>query len=239
MNKIHLSSIDSTNSYLKLNYKKLNNYTFVSCDNQTNGKGRNSREWKSENGKNLLFSLLILDKLLIQKYKEVSIVTALTISKMLEDFCSEKVTIKWPNDVYVNSNKIAGILLESVSVEEMECLIVGVGLNVNQKEFNGEFLVKPTSIINILNKEQNIDILKNELYNRLIKNYEKILENYDFYPYINKHDYLKGKNAYAYIDNTNKLVNIMGINNDYSLSILNNNKVEKIESGEISFHVSK
>ena len=67
MNKIHFNSIDSTNEYLKQNYKILEDLTFVSADYQTKGRGSNNREWESENSKNLLFSFLLLDKSLFQR----------------------------------------------------------------------------------------------------------------------------------------------------------------------------
>lgn len=237
MKKIHLSSVDSTNAYLKLNYKELDNYTFVSSDNQTNGRGRNNRQWKSENGKNLLFSLLILDKELIKHFKEISIISALTIVEILEEMDIKDVSIKWPNDVYVGTNKISGILLEAVTRDEVECLIVGVGINVNQKEFIGDYLTNPISILNIINREIDINGFKEVVYGRLIDNLESLLKGHDFYPYIYSHDYLKGKQAYASINNINELVQIHGINNDYSLKVSVNNKEKNIDFGEITFHI--
>ena len=146
MEKIHLSFIDSTNAYLKNNYKELNNYTFVSTDEQSDGRGRNNRQWKSENGKNLLFSLLILDKELIKHYKEISIISAYSIIEELKELGLKNISIKWPNDVFVKDNKICGILLEAVSNNNnMDCVIVGIGLNVNQKEFGFN---NATSIVN-------------------------------------------------------------------------------------------
>ena len=237
MNKIHLSSIDSTNHYLKENYEKLDNYTFVSTDEQTNGRGRNSRVWKSENGKNLLFSLLILDKKLIEDFKEISILSAYSIIQVLEKLGINNLSIKWPNDIYYKDKKICGILLEAVTKSKMECLIVGVGLNVNQKEFNDEYLTIPTSIMNVTNKEIDINQLKEDIYNQLINNLEAKKNNKDFYEEISKYDYLKNKEAYALIDNKKTRIKVIGINKDYSLNIEYENINRNIESGEISFHI--
>ena len=237
MNKIHLSSIDSTNTYLKENYEKLDNYTFVSTDEQTNGRGRNSRVWKSENGKNLLFSLLILDKKLIEDFKEISILSAYSIIQVLEKLGINNLSIKWPNDIYYKDKKICGILLEAVTKSKMECLIVGVGLNVNQKEFNDEYLTTPTSIMNVINKEIDINQLKEDIYNQLINNLEAKKNNKDFYEEISKYDYLKNKEAYALIENNKTRIKVIGINKDYSLNIEYENINRNIESGEISFHI--
>lgn len=233
MNKLHLNKIDSTNNYLKQNYKNLENYSFVSADLQTNGKGRNEREWKSENGKNILFSLLLLDKQLFNHYKELSIITAYSIIEVLEKMGLKKLSIKWPNDIYVNDKKLCGILLESISINEIECLIIGVGLNVNQKSFEGEYRIEPTSIIKEIKKEQNIEELKDNIYESLIRNIESIKEGKSFYDLVEKYDYLKNKEVTCEVDKTEKQVKVIGIQKDYSLLIDNEGKLINIYSGEI------
>ena len=60
-NLIHFKEIDSTNSYLKKNYQALDDFTFVSADYQSGGKGRNDRTWESESGQNLMLSFLVKD----------------------------------------------------------------------------------------------------------------------------------------------------------------------------------
>lgn len=233
MNKIHLDSVDSTNSYLKKHYKELDNYTFVSANYQTNGKGRNDRDWKSENGKNLLFSLLLLDKQLISHYKELSIITAYSIIKELEKLNIKDLSIKWPNDVYVKDKKICGILLESVSVNDIECLVVGVGLNVNQEIFNGEYRVVPTSIYKELNQHHDIEPLKENIYNALINNIEAIKLQKDFYSEIIKYDHLKNKEISYEKENVFERAKVIGIQKDYSLLVDNGSKLINLFSGEV------
>ena len=187
MNKIHFNSIDSTNEYLKQNYKILEDLTFVSADYQTKGRGSNNREWESENSKNLLFSFLLLDKSLFQRHEEVSLVTALSIIQVLEKNGINELKIKLPNDVYVKDKKICGTLLESTSLGEMQCLIIGVGLNVNQESFDGEYRATPTSIYRELGNRLEIETIKEELYDVILKNIELIKNNYDFNPIISKY----------------------------------------------------
>ena len=74
MKFIDFEAIDSTNTYLKHNHNNLEDFTFVSAKYQSKGRGRGSRVWKSENGTNLLFSLLIKEKILIEKFKDISII---------------------------------------------------------------------------------------------------------------------------------------------------------------------
>ena len=187
MNKIHFNSIDSTNEYLKQNYKILEDLTFVSADYQTKGRGSNNREWESENSKNLLFSFLLLDNSLFPRHEEVSLVTALSIIQALEKKGIEELKIKLPNDVYVKDKKICGTLLESISLGEMQCLIIGVGLNVNQESFDGEYRATPTSIYKELGITSEIEKLKEEIYDVILENIELIKNNYDFNPLISKY----------------------------------------------------
>ena len=229
----HFSSIDSTNTYLKKHYKELDNYTFISADYQSEGRGRNNRNWISENSKNMLFSLLILDKRLFNHYKEISIIVAYSILKELEKLGINNLMIKWPNDIYVKDKKICGILLESIATNEIDCLIIGIGLNINQKEFIGDYRVNPTSVCLELNKEININQFKNNIYNSIIYFLNDIMNNVSYYNEIIKYDYLKNKKAYYSINNRKELIKIIGIDEDYSLSLIFNNKHINIENGEI------
>lgn len=236
MNRIHFESIDSTNTYLKNNYQNLDNYTFVSSNLQTQGRGRTNRVWDSEDN-NLLFSLLIKDNRYYSKVNAISILTAYSIIEILSTYKINNLSIKWPNDIYAGENKICGILLESVSKENLECLIIGVGINVNQTEFVNEYIHEATSMKLQLNKDINIDELKDKVYEKLISNLEKLATGYDYYDEIIKYDYLSGKDVYALINNEKKLVRVKQINKDYSLCVDLNNQEYDLYSGEISFHI--
>ena len=234
MNSIHFETIDSTNTYLKQNYKNLNNFTFVSADFQSAGRGRNNRNWKSEKGENLLFSLLIKDESLIKEFKSLSIISALSV---IEAINIDNLSIKWPNDIYYKDNKLVGILLEAVSSDKLDCLIIGIGINVNQKEFIGDYKRQPISLYRILNKEVDINSLKEKVYTRIEHNFNLVKDNYDFYDLITKLDYLKDKEVCAEINNKISDIKVLGINKDYSLKVQTDNDILDLESGEITFHI--
>ncbi len=234
MKTIHFETIDSTNTYLKQNYKDLDNFTFVSADFQSAGRGRNNRNWKSEKGENLLFSLLIKDESLIKEFKSLSIISALSVIEAID---LPDLSIKWPNDVYYKDNKLVGILLEGVSTDKIECLIIGIGINVNQKEFIGDYKREPTSLCKILNKDINIETLKEKVYKQIESNFKLVKNNYDFYKKIVKLDYLKNKEVYAEINNELCNIKVLGINKDYSLKVKKDNDILNLQSGEITFHV--
>lgn len=234
MKTIHFETIDSTNTYLKENYEKLDNFTFVSADFQSAGRGRNNRNWKSEKGENLLFSLLIKDKALIDKFSSLSVISAFSIIKALN---LEHLSIKWPNDIYYKDSKLCGILLEAVTRNEIECLIIGIGLNVNQREFVGEYKRTPTSLYQITNQTQDMRILKDKVFNQLYNDFMKVKEGYDFYNDIKEYDYLKDREVYAEINNEVKQIKVIGIDSDYSLKVLKDNETYNLSSGEVTFHL--
>ncbi len=232
MKEIHFTEIDSTNRYLKDNYSDIDDLTFVTADYQSAGRGRNQRIWDSQPGTNLLFSLLIRDPEFYPAYKSLSMLSAYSVLQTLQDYGMENVMIKWPNDVYVGDRKICGILLESVIREKMECLIIGIGLNVNQDSFNGEYIHPPVSMKLILNRTIDISELKQKCFTNLLTNLELLKKGHDFHKEISRYDYLKNRTVYH--DGHEYLV--MGINDDYSLKLSSNGQVIDVEAGEISFH---
>lgn len=234
MKTIHFETIDSTNTYLKENYEKLDNFTFVSADFQSAGRGRNNRNWKSEKGENLLFSLLIKDKALIDKFSSLSVISAFSIIKALN---LEHLIIKWPNDIYYKDSKLCGILLEAVTINEIECLIIGIGLNVNQREFVGEYKRTPTSLYQITNQTQDMRLLKDKIFNQIYSDFMKVKEGYDFYNDIKEYDYLKDRKVYAEINNEVQQIKVIGIDFDYSLKVLKGNEAYNLSSGEVTFHL--
>lgn len=212
MNLIHFDSINSTNEYLKENYSSLEQFTFVSSSYQTSGKGRENRLWRADKDKNLLFSFLIKDKSLLEKFKSLSIGTATLVARFLELEGLKDVKVKWPNDVYVKGRKIAGILLEG---DVNKFLVVGVGLNVNQDIFEGEYRVTPTSMKLELNK--NIDLV--ELKTKLFSFIEKHIKQKEFemktIKFLSTHNYLLGKRV-----SINKINGtVTNIDNNFNLVI--------------------
>ena len=164
---VKFKQIDSTNNYLKNSYKLLDNFTFVVADYQTNGKGRNDRVWSSEEGKNLMFSFLIKDQDLLKKHNALSIISAIEVAKLLEAYQFKDVSIKWPNDVLIADKKVCGILLEG---QILEYIVVGVGLNVNQKVFPDGLRRPATSLSLEAKKDFNVDEIEKELFVTIVKN---------------------------------------------------------------------
>ncbi|TGD58277.1 biotin--[acetyl-CoA-carboxylase] ligase [Flavobacterium humi] len=148
MKVIKLDAIDSTNDFLKglSQTQNVENFTAVTAKTQTKGKGQMGSKWLSESNKNLITSILIRDTLTsIEDIFILNMTVALAIVEALKKYKIPAVSIKWPNDIMAENKKIAGILIEN-SIKENGKIdsIVGIGLNVNQTDF--ENLPKASSL---------------------------------------------------------------------------------------------
>ena len=147
---IILDSVDSTNSYAK-SLDNPSHLTVIVANNQTKGRGRDGREWKSFGEKNISLSLILDYPLDGDHLGLLSILTANAVVETIESL-NLKAEVKWPNDILVKSKKISGILSEAVfKNNKSKYLIVGVGINVNStsQDFDTEnfkYRLEPTSV---------------------------------------------------------------------------------------------
>ena len=148
MKLIKLDAIDSTNEFLKgLSSKQsIENFTVVTAEIQSKGKGQMGAIWATEPSKNLIMSVLIKDFLVdIHQVFNINIAFSLSVIQALETMNIPELSIKWPNDIMSYNKKIGGILIEnSIKSDGTIRSIVGLGLNVNQ--FNFENLPKASSL---------------------------------------------------------------------------------------------
>lgn len=173
MNIIKLDAIPSTNDFLKqlsIDFT-VDDFTVVTADLQTDGKGQMGAKWVSEKSKNLIVSVLINN--VIKNIDEIfylNIAVATAIYDGLNFFKIPDLSIKWANDILSGNKKIAGILIENIIKSDRDIVtIIGFGINVNQSSF--ENLPQASSLKNIMGQEfekeliliKIIDCLKNNL----------------------------------------------------------------------------
>ena len=158
---VRLDETLSTNAELKRLQKEnpLPEYSMVMTEFQTAGRGQAGNSWYSGKGNNMLLSFLLYPHGVKAKDQFIiSQIVSLAIKRVLDNFISN-VTIKWPNDIYWNDKKIAGILIENSLIgQHIDHTIVGVGLNVNEKEFP-EGLPNPISLREITRSKADREIL--------------------------------------------------------------------------------
>ena len=226
---VHFKEIDSTNNYLKNSYQLLDDFTFAVADYQSHGKGRNDRVWQSNSGENLMFSFLIKNKELMNKAESFSILTAVEVAKLIEKYDIDNVSIKWPNDILIGDKKVCGILLEG---QVPDYLVIGVGLNVNQKEFPDN-LRRPATSLSLEAKQQfDIEELRDRLFSNIVNNFNNIKSN-DYLDYFRKHNYLQNKRVRVVINNQVFIGEVVGIDDNFCLQVLSRDMLLHIDSGEI------
>lgn len=171
-----LGSINSTNIYTSdlLKTKVLGEGTIISTLFQTDGKGLGKNSWESEKGKNILLSIVLYPTFL---QIENQFLLSKAISLGIANYCYTKsnyIKIKWPNDIYYNDKKLAGILIEnSVKGSVIEKSIAGIGLNVNQEIFVSD-APNPVSLKQITKKNYLIEQEIIKLRNNIQFFYEKL-----------------------------------------------------------------
>ena len=125
--------IESTNLEAKsLAMKGAPEGTVVVAEAQTAGRGRLGRRWTSPAGKGLLFSVVLRPGLPMSDVHLLTIVAATAAADVIEKHVPARVTIKWPNDLFIGDRKVGGILMEvSGEQDDVDWVILGLGLNVN------------------------------------------------------------------------------------------------------------
>lgn len=169
-NLIQLSTIDSTSNYAANLLKTTNvvNGTTILTKRQENGRGQLGTTWHTAPGKNLILSTIIFPMLKNERAFYLNIAVSLAVNRTLKELGIES-KVKWPNDIYVDGNKIAGILIENqIQGKQIHSSIIGLGLNVNQLIFPPE--INATSIA----IEKGIDMEITDVF-------EKYFVNLDFY----------------------------------------------------------
>lgn len=141
-------TIYSTNTFARsLKENDAPHGTLIVADEQTAGKGRQERQWRSQKGKNLLFSLVLKPAFPQEKIRLLPFAAALASADAIEMETGCAVECKWPNDLLVARKKVAGMLIEtSVQEEVVKNAILGIGINVNQTVFADDIKEKATSL---------------------------------------------------------------------------------------------
>jgi len=163
IHRIHLPETDSTNSTARAiasgGNSCLHEVLLVTTDHQTAGRGQRGNTWESEEGKNLLFSLVIYPHALpaAQQFVICELVSV-ALCEALSRYTSG-IQIKWPNDIYYHDHKLGGILIEhDIEGTNLSRTIIGIGLNVNQTRFTSD-APNPISLHQILGKAINRESL--------------------------------------------------------------------------------
>jgi BirA family biotin operon repressor/biotin-[acetyl-CoA-carboxylase] ligase len=170
---LQFTELDSTNTFLQhwAAEENLPEGAAVSTLFQHQGRGQRGTSWLSRAGENILTSILLYPQFL---KPDEQFWLSKTIALGVKDFIQyllpgENIKIKWPNDIYVNGEKIAGILIENtLQGNQLKNSIIGIGININGLD---ESLVRATSLQKITGRIYGINHLLPMLYMQIEKNY--------------------------------------------------------------------
>lgn len=175
---IFLETVGSTNDYAKNIAMKNHDKTVIISDEQTAGKGRLGRQWASEKGSGVWMSIILKPDIVPSEAPKITQIAAAAMVDAIEKVIGDEILIKWPNDLIYKKRKVCGILTEmSAELGEINYVVVGIGVNVNQTNFDSEIKDKAISLrdgkdTNVSRKEIVLNFLSKfeELYNDFIEN---------------------------------------------------------------------
>lgn len=244
-NLVFHRSLNSTNTLAKeLATKGATEGTIVLAEEQTAGRGRMGRSWLSVRYLNLLFSVLLRPFMPPDQVFILTMILALATIKGVGEISGLKPMIKWPNDLYIHSKKLGGILTEfSAKGKVIEYVVLGLGLNVNWSPDDEKELSNPVTSIRA---ETGLEVSRNDLLIAILKHFEnhyrKVLtgEIEDFYRKWNEHSILQGNDVEIQLCEKIVRGKVLRIDRDGALIIKDNTaKERKILNGDVSVNLGE
>ncbi len=187
-NLIHFERLNSTNDFAceiekksdSNNIKEDLNGTVIISEIQDMGRGRFKRDWISPQG-GLWFTIILTTIIKEKDLPKMNLLAAISVAEILITKYRLKVTVKWPNDIYCNRCKLAGILSETEKINSLLYLNIGIGINVNIDSSVFENLnLKAISIMDLLGRKLKRETLLAEILLNFEKNYNYFAETGDF-----------------------------------------------------------
>ena len=186
---IELTNVDSSNNYAMQQLKngKAGHGAAFFAYHQSGGKGRRGKKWESPAGENIILSVIIDTSAFQGKTTFVfSMAMALAVQRFFSFYSQKNIKIKWPNDIYVNDRKAAGILVENIfRGKAWKFAITGIGININQEVFDPG-IPNPVSLKQITGENykpadmaRQLCIYLNDIYGLMQQNEQAIIDGYN------------------------------------------------------------
>jgi BirA family biotin operon repressor/biotin-[acetyl-CoA-carboxylase] ligase len=234
---IHLESVDSTNNYAANVFKegRIEHGTVIMADIQTNGRGQRGNTWQSGAFENLTFSITADIKLWkINSLIDLNRLIALSLHTFFQELKLEP-QIKWPNDIMIQDKKVCGILIENFFRDGEPKSVIGIGINVNQKEFESD---RATSLLNLTSKHfqpkevlykfiENANIIFNELAKNNSEHIHKLYDDLLWKKHVS-HEFILNSGS-------KKTGTVQGTTLQGDLIVSFNNSPEIFRNGEVKY----
>ncbi|AIZ37037.1 biotin--[acetyl-CoA-carboxylase] ligase [Parvimonas micra] len=227
-------SIDSTNKHLKSKINEKNYGTIVISNEQTNGYGKNDRQFISNKDTGIYMSILINPNCLIEESLKITILTSVAVLSAIKSVYNLDVKLKWVNDIILNDLKVGGILCESqinLNTNIIDNMIVGIGINVKEFDFPPSLKNIATSIEN----NTNIKISRNELISEIINFFDLyFIDNKNYLNLYKENSYVIGKDITIIQNDRQFFAKAIDIKDNGALIVQEQEKIIKLISSDIS-----
>lgn len=215
--------------------------TVVIASEQTEGRGRMGRSFYSPASTGIYLSLILRPKLNIEDSLLITTSAAVAVAKAIEELTQEDVQIKWVNDLFMNGKKVCGILTEaSLNVENggLEYAIVGIGVNVNTKDFPDDIKEVAGSVFSEKPKDQpTMSILAANILNNMAEAMDKLTDRSYLEEY-KKRSFLLGKEIYVLKGKETLSAKAIDIDDRARLVVIYQDaSIETLTSGEVSIRI--
>ena len=228
------STNDDAKVYLPNQSSKLSIHL---TEQQEAGKGRNGKKWVSPKGKNIYLSLGWKSPLQYSELDGLSLSVGCIVANVLNSPANDQINIKWPNDLLINQRKMSGILIETVDLEGQVGIVIGVGINVHMSKEDGKEIDQSwVSLDEISDKTNDRNELIVNLLNELFM-LTKVFPEEGFKAYksdFDKLDLLNGKVCKVTSNNSDRVVEVLGVNDRGELLVKENLEYLTLRYGEVS-----
>lgn len=174
---IYFDEVDSTNNRAKDSGERggIHGTLFI-ADRQSAGKGRRGRTWSSPPGESIYMTILLRPSITPSRAPMLTLVMGLSVAEAVREVTGADAKIKWPNDIVINKKKVCGILTEmATEMMYVNYVVIGVGINVNQRQFPGELAGMAASLCGETGKVYRRSEIIAAVMERFEKNYETFL----------------------------------------------------------------
>lgn len=235
--------IDSTNQQLLNKAALLNKGHSCFAEYQSAGRGRRGKKWVSPYGSHLYVSSYWRLDAGIQAASGLSLVIGIAVARTLQAIGINNVQLKWPNDVYVDNKKIAGILVEMIATAGGEChLVIGLGLNVNMPV---QASVEIDQAWTDISQQLQVNVDRNELASAYLVHLVAVLEIFEqqgfaaFMAEWNQLDAFKAQKVNLLFANKTQTGLNQGVDKTGALLIHIDGEVRSFTGGEVSLRRSE
>lgn len=236
--------IESTNGYLldKVNTGVSSGFVCL-AERQQAGRGRRGRHWISPFGANLYLSVLWKFDTAPSALSGLSLAIGIAVIRALRDNGITSAGLKWPNDIVINGQKLAGILIEMTGESAGPCHVVtGVGININMPESAGRQIDQAWVDMNSLLEDENIS--RNRFAGKVVEYVVSTLDSFSerglssYMDEWNRVDVLVGRPVVLHMGNGDISGVACGIDMNGALIVDCNGKKERFDSGEVSLRAA-